>query len=171
MILIVEEATWRPRSRSIWLSSGDKNTKFFHKYATLRRYQNTIWDIEDETGVLQSSEFEIKKIAFKHFKNQYRSIEAEDSRSQIKVLEHMPKFFNEIESNEIVKVVMIEEVKEIVCSMPKDKSPGPNGWTRELFQNFLRFWGRIFTRPSKNPDVLDLYRVHSKVPSSLSFPR
>jgi Flp pilus assembly CpaE family ATPase len=59
-ILAVEEDTWRLRSRAIWLSSGDKNTKFFHKYATMRRSQNTIWDIEDESGILHSSESEIK---------------------------------------------------------------------------------------------------------------
>jgi len=133
MILAIEEATWRLRSRSIWLSSGDKNIKCFHKYATLRRSQNIIWDIEDETCVLHSSELEIKKIALKHFKNQYRSIEVEDSLSQIKVLEHMPKFFNEADSNEIDKAVMLEEVKETVYTMPKDKRPGPDGWTEELF--------------------------------------
>jgi hypothetical protein len=67
------------RSRAIWLNSGDKNTKFFHKYANMRRTRNTIWDIEDEIGVLHSIEPEIKKIAFEHFKNQYKAIEDEDT--------------------------------------------------------------------------------------------
>jgi hypothetical protein len=50
----------------------------------------------------------------------------------------MPKFFNELESNEIDKAVTLEEVKEIVCSMPKDKIPGPDGWTRNYFRLSLR---------------------------------
>jgi hypothetical protein len=75
VILFVEESTWRLRSRAILLNNGDKNTKFFHKYATLRRSQNNIWDIEDESGVLHSFEYEIKKIALKHLKNQYNVIE------------------------------------------------------------------------------------------------
>jgi hypothetical protein len=105
----------------------------------------------------------------KHFKDQYNPIEAEDTCSQIKVLKHMPKFFNDTESDEIDKAVMIEEVKEIVCSMPKDKSPDPDGWTQELFQLSSRLWGRIFTRPLKNPEFLALYQEHSMLPSSLLF--
>jgi hypothetical protein len=106
-ILSIEESTWRLRSRAIWLNNGDKNTKFFHKYATQRRSQNTIWDIEDDVGVFIHPNYEIKKIALKHFKDQYSAIEAEDTCSQIKVLEHMPKFFNDTESDEIDKAVTI----------------------------------------------------------------
>jgi hypothetical protein len=50
-ILAVEENSWRLKSRAIWLRSSDKNTKFFHKFATMRRTQNMIWDIEDEVGI------------------------------------------------------------------------------------------------------------------------
>jgi hypothetical protein len=54
LILSIEESTWRLRSRAIWLNKGDKNTKFFHKFATQRRSQNTIWDIVDDVGVHQT---------------------------------------------------------------------------------------------------------------------
>jgi hypothetical protein len=151
-ILFIEESTWRLRSRAIWLNNGDKNTKFLHKYPKLRRSRNTICDIGDDIGVIHSSKYDIKNIALKHFKDQYSVIETEDTCNQIKVLEHMsylehmPKFFNEIESNEIVKAVMIEEVKETVCSMPKDKSPDSDGWTRELFQTFFEIMGEDLHR-------------------------
>jgi hypothetical protein len=35
-ILILEEETWRLRSRATWLKSGDKNTNFFHKFVEQR---------------------------------------------------------------------------------------------------------------------------------------
>jgi hypothetical protein len=62
LILSIEESTWRLRSRAIWLNNGDKNTKFFHKYATQRRSQNTIWDIKDDVGVLHSSDLRLRRL-------------------------------------------------------------------------------------------------------------
>jgi hypothetical protein len=145
-ILEMEESTWRLRSRAIWIEKGDKNTKFFHKFASQRRCQNTIWDIADEEGNYKSTEKYIKEIAYKHFKSQFSAIEAEDTCNQIKVLKDVPRFFNDAESDEIGKPVTLEEVEEIVSRMPKDKIPGPDGWTQELFQNFFDIMGEDLLR-------------------------
>jgi hypothetical protein len=107
----------------------------------MRRSHNTIWDIEDELGILHSSDSEIKQLAFKHFKSQFSPIEIEDPRSQIEVLAHMPKFFNDLDCVEIGKVVSIDEVKDIVFKMPKDKSLGSDCWTQELFSVLFRSLG------------------------------
>lgn len=49
-ILLDREEEWRLKSRAIWLSAGDENTKFFHNYAKGRKIMNTIWKLKDEEG-------------------------------------------------------------------------------------------------------------------------
>jgi hypothetical protein len=41
-LLADKEATWRLKSRAVWLENGDENTKFVHAYAKGRKATNTI---------------------------------------------------------------------------------------------------------------------------------
>jgi hypothetical protein len=137
----VEEATWRLRSRAIWIEKGDKNTRFFHRFASQRCSQNTIWDLTDEEGNLISTDSELKNMAFNHFKAQYRAFDSENIDTQLDVLKNVPRFFNEDDNVDIGKPVSITELKETINIMPKEKSPGPDGWTHELFHNFFEILG------------------------------
>ncbi|XP_030939676.1 uncharacterized protein LOC115964520 [Quercus lobata] len=57
-----EEVYWRQRSRSIWLPTGDKNTRFFHQRASQRK-KNTIEGLHDKDGVWQIDLGQITSIA------------------------------------------------------------------------------------------------------------
>lgn len=76
------------------MQQGDKNTRFFYKFATQRRYQNTIWDITTDDGVILSSEADIKESTFHFFQSQFGPPEVEDMRNQFQILKYVPRFFS-----------------------------------------------------------------------------
>jgi len=53
----------------------------------------------------------------------------------------VPRFFNDVESDEIGKPVTLKEVAEVVSKMPRDKSSGPDRWTQGLFHFFFDLMG------------------------------
>lgn len=50
VLLDRESKMWNQRSRVLWLSKGDNNTKYFHSKATKRFRRNTIMGIRDSSG-------------------------------------------------------------------------------------------------------------------------
>jgi hypothetical protein len=52
-----EEVMWRQRSLIDWLSEGDKNSKFFHQRASMRRRKNLIKTLARDDGQLTDNDF------------------------------------------------------------------------------------------------------------------
>ena len=47
---LMEEISWRQKSRVLWLREGDRNTKFFHRMANLHRKYNHLSFVVDGWG-------------------------------------------------------------------------------------------------------------------------
>ena len=45
----------------------------------------------------------------------------------------MPTLFNPAEGYTIGNYLYVDEIENVIKLFSKDKSPGPNGWTIELF--------------------------------------
>jgi hypothetical protein len=50
LLMEQEELTWIQRVRANWLKHGDRNTNFFHHYASTRRKRNIIKGLVDDHG-------------------------------------------------------------------------------------------------------------------------
>lgn len=62
-----EDATWRLKSRALWLEKGDYNMKYFHRFANHRHTVNSIWELDDLVGNVISGQEALKKANVDHF--------------------------------------------------------------------------------------------------------
>lgn len=82
-----EEILWRQWSRIEWLTSGDKNTIFFHMRASMRRKKNMIKSLSSALGIMVDDPAELKDLVSNFYKNLYTS---EGVTGMEAVLEHVP---------------------------------------------------------------------------------
>lgn len=131
-ILLKEEQMWHLKSRAIWLREGDKNTKFFHGYATRRKNKNSIWRLRINGTYLTSSQ-DIRKEAVNHFNHLFKSRESMVQAEQLWAIEDIPRMFDEEDLEVFKRPIDREEVIWRLKSLAKDKSPGSDGWTPDFF--------------------------------------
>eukprot|EP00253_Pinus_taeda_P025385 PITA_25385 len=136
-ILIAKEEEWRLKSRAIWLKSGDENTSFFHNYVKGRKSANTIWSLKNEEGREVNTFSDLSGLGQRHFQRIFADPGEATIAEVLRTAQCFPRFLEEDEATDIAGPVSKEEVEAAMKCMGKDKSPGPDGWTIELFLHFF----------------------------------
>eukprot|EP00253_Pinus_taeda_P009579 PITA_09579 len=144
-ILLAKEEDWRLKSRAIWLKSGDENTSFFHNYAKGRKSANTIWSLKDEEGRVVKNFTYLSGLGQRHFQRIFSDSGEATIAEVMRTAQCFPDFFEEGEVDELSIPVSKEEVEAAMKNMGKDKIPGPDGWTIELFLHFFDLIGSDIT--------------------------
>jgi hypothetical protein len=124
----LEESYWKIKSRNHWLQEGDKNTKFFHKQAEIKKHFNSVPKIEHLGNQLTAFD-EIKKSAHNHFKEIYSESSPNLNPSNMEILDLIPSLVSTHSNDLLMCPVSLEEFKSIVECMSPDKAPGPDGFT------------------------------------------
>jgi hypothetical protein len=146
----------------LWLAGGDKNTRFFHRVASSRRSKKHLWDIEDENGILHHSQADIKSAAFNHYKAFFQATPAPSLAAQIETASLFPKMVTTEEALALESPCTKEELLEVIKGFKKEKSPGPDGWSVELYLHFFDLmWQDLL-------DVVEDARIRGKVNSQLN---
>uniref|UniRef100_A0A803Q9L8 Reverse transcriptase domain-containing protein n=1 Tax=Cannabis sativa TaxID=3483 RepID=A0A803Q9L8_CANSA len=145
-VLAQKEAYWTQRSKQLWLTSGDQNTKFFHKAATTRRRTNQIRSLKDNSGVSIDWDNGLANFIQDYFSNIFTASES--------CWEHVmnclePKISAE-QNSILLQPISAEEIKHALFQMHPDKSPGPDGMSPAFYQKFWHIIGNDVIKTVQN---------------------
>ena len=127
---LLDEISWRQKSRVLWLKEDDKNSKFFHHMANSHRRANRIGSlyVNNESNSDQT-------IIQDHIVDFYTKLfpETESHRPFLDGL-HFDSLDVE-DAAGLEKPFDEEEVTNVVKGFNGEKAPGPNGSPLSFFQH------------------------------------
>jgi hypothetical protein len=113
---------------------GDANTRFFHLVANGKHRKQLIYRLEDDNGVVVSSD-RLKCHIMNYYKNLFGILEQTEIILMEDQIHDIPQVSDK--ENEILIADFAEnEVREAVFQMEHNKSPGPDGFPAEFYQVF-----------------------------------
>jgi hypothetical protein len=128
-VLLMEEISWRQKSRILWLKEGDKCSKFFHSMANSHRRYNSIDYLMIE-GNLSNNQVEISE----HIVKYYQKLFEEQCQWRLRVDDIVFDQILDHEAGWLEREFEEEEVRKVVMALEGDKAPGPDGFSIAFFQ-------------------------------------
>lgn len=128
---------WRQKSRKLWLTDGDKNTKYLYASTKKRRTRNRITGLFKKDGICEKTEDSLESMATNYFQMLFASSLSWDPSE---VIQEVHPVITEKMNRILTLDISEEEVKKALFSMHSKKSPGPDGMTILFYQ---RFWATI----------------------------
>ncbi|XP_074299071.1 uncharacterized protein LOC141630094 [Silene latifolia] len=116
-----------------WFLEGDLNTNYFHHAIKKRIYLNKLFQIEDMDGILCTDGESIQAAFLTYYQNLLGS-HTVTGRVNHTVVRQGACYTAE-HWNILSKPVTAEEVKHCLFSIPKGKSPGPDGYGSQFFRD------------------------------------
>ncbi|KAA3454975.1 reverse transcriptase [Gossypium australe] len=134
-----DERYWEQRARANWLQLGDKNTAFFHKYATTHKRINTISRLESVEGQEITDEGGIYETTTNYFQNLFSSNVMGDSPYLLEgITPHISKDINTV----LLSTYTVEEVYQALKGMGPTKALGWDGFPALFFQKYWHIIGK-----------------------------
>lgn len=133
-----EEILWKQWSRISWLQDGDKNTKFFHSYATSHKRNNMIRKLLYSDGRMVDSELDITKEVVVQFQKIFtQPSPSQEAQSNMELnVNYLP--FTVIQ--DLSQPYSEEEITAALFDFHPSKASGPNGLPAIFYQ---KFWPQI----------------------------
>lgn len=137
-----EESFLKQKSRINWLQLGDSNSKFFLNACKHRWNSNKILSLSDQDGTIHENHRGIADVTVNYFRNLFGS---GHTVLPMPADLHLPSL-SQSQVDFLAKPFTAEDILTTLKSMPKNKSPGPDGFTTEFF---ISAWNVIGTDVEK----------------------
>lgn len=127
------------RSKAQWAIEGERNTRYFLQLEKQRQQGNNIKEIVNSEGDIIRDTDGILEEEYKYYEKLYTKTEIDNER-QKKYLSIMKEKVDEESRVFCDEQLDIEEIRDAVIDMNRNKSPGTDGLTTEFYQTF---WGKL----------------------------
>ena len=129
-VILMDEISWRQKSRVLWLKEGDKNSSFFHRIANSNRNTNTISQLLIN-GTLSTNQDEIKD----HIAEFYEKLYLEDGHRRPYLDGVQFSTISSEDADWLDRPFDEVEITNVVRGCNGDKAPGPDGFSLAFFQH------------------------------------
>jgi hypothetical protein len=136
---------YRQRAKKHWATNGDRNTSFFHNAVIKRRRRNRITAIKDAQGNTYYEPDDIANQFVSYFRNIFRSASANNNdrfSTNTSPPLHSEDFTYSVPDK--------HEIWQILRSMKKNASPGPDGFNVSFYLSAWSWIGDDVTRLIQN---------------------
>ncbi|GLT58450.1 hypothetical protein SLA2020_457140 [Shorea laevis] len=144
---LAEESFYKQKSRVKWLQEGDSNTNYFHKIATVRKGKNTIKTLytQDNRRLTKISDMENEAVQF--YQGLLGTVDSNCTKVNDDWIKNIFQFQLPTSMVDFLQQPITDlEIKEVVFSSPRNKAPGPDGYTSEFYKAAWPVVGDLVTK-------------------------
>ncbi|XP_019190758.1 PREDICTED: uncharacterized protein LOC109185230 [Ipomoea nil] len=146
-VLHQEEIFWFQQAREDWITSGDRNTGFYHPATMVKRAKNKKYRLKDDNGIPIQNDMAEEQIVKRFFEGLFtRDFEFNTPNPDGG---NFPSISNQLWST-LNKDFTMEEVKNALFDMKPLKAPGPDGFHACLYQKTWEIVGNSIFTQAKN---------------------
>lgn len=132
-ILKRQELYWKDKSRELWITDGDLNTKYFHASSKSRRINNKICSVKDKNEATKVRQDDIERTTIEHFHDVLGNSENRVPSSLPMVDEFIEPLVSMADCKMFLASYSLEEVRCTTFELQPHKAPRLDGMTAELF--------------------------------------
>lgn len=129
-VILMDEISWRQKSRVLWLKEGDKNSSFFHRIANSNRNTNTISQLLIN-ATLSTNQDEIRD----HIAEFYEKLYLEDGHRRPYLDGVQFSTISSEDADWLDRPFDEVEISNVVRGCNGDKAPDPDGFSLAFFQH------------------------------------